>query len=113
MKILFIIWLLDVLPTIKAILILIGGIVIFWVGLCAIYTETPPKIWLITPILLLILGALLPNKETTYTMAAAYEVSVIMESERVNELSSDGVDVLRSWLKKSKTEFERSSEQIE
>ena len=33
-----------------------------------------------------------------------------VENETANELASDGVDVLKAWMKKAKTELEQSTE---
>ena len=115
MELVFVVWLLGVLPALSKLLILIGGIgIIGWVicsvAIAAEGTGKLHKAWLFTPLIILVLGAALPNRETTYAMAAAYVVQTIVENETANELASDGVDVLKAWIKKAKTELEQSTE---
>ena len=115
MELVFVVWLLGVLPLLSELCIFIGNVgVIGWV-ICFLIRAADGdkklhKAWLITPLIILVLGAVIPNRETTYAMAAAYGVQAIVENESVNELASDGVDVLKAWMKKSKTELEQSTE---
>lgn len=115
MELVFVVWLLGVLPGLGGLLGLIGSVGLLGWVICsvAIGAEGTGKIhkaWLFTPLIILVLGATIPNRETTYAMAAAYGVQTIVENETANELASDGVDVLKAWMKKTKTEIEQSPE---
>ncbi len=117
MELVFVVWILGVLPNLAKLLILIGlvGIGITGWVICSVVMAAESlgklhKAWLFTPLIILVLGAALPNRETTYAMAAAYGVQTIVENETANELASDGVDVLKAWMKKAKTEIEQSPE---
>lgn len=59
--------------------------------------------WFIT---LWIVGALIPDKTTSYQMLAAYGVQSVVENKQAQELASDGVDVLKQVLAKAKKELE-------
>ena len=115
MELVFVVWILGVLPPLGKLLILIGGVGIIGWAICSFVMAAESigklhKAWLFTPLIVLILGVALPNRETTYAMAAAYGVQAIVENEAANELASDGVDVLKAWMKKVKTELEQSTE---
>ena len=115
MELVFVVWVLGVLPHLGKLFILIGGVGIIGWAVCSLVmaAESIGKLhraWLFTPLIILAIGAALPNKETTYAMAAAYGVQSIVENETANELASDGVDVLKAWMKKAKTELEQSTE---
>lgn len=116
MELVFVVWILGVLPTIGEVVTVIGvaGIVL-WFSIHSALIENyhivkPHKSLLVVFISLLLVGAIVPNRETTYAMAAAYGVQTIVENETANELASDGVDVLKAWMKKAKTELEQSTE---
>lgn len=115
MELVFVVWILGVLPPLGKSLVLIGSLGTFgWVTCSFIMAAESSgklhKAWLVTPLIILVIGAALPNRETTYAMAAAYGVQAIVENETANELASDGVDVLKAWMKKAKTELEKSAE---
>ena len=115
MELVFVVWILGVLPALSKLLIIIGGIGIIGWAVCSLVMAAESigklhKAWLFTPLIVLVLGAALPNRETTYAMAAAYGVQAIVENETANELASDGADVLKAWMKKSKTELEQPAE---
>lgn len=115
MELVLVVWILGVIPQLGKLLILIGGVGIIGWAVCSLVIAAENigklhKAWLFAPLLTLVLGAALPNRETTYAMAAAYGVQAIVENEAANELAADGVDVLKSWLKKAKTELEQSAE---
>lgn len=112
MELVFVVWVLGVLPNLAKLLILIGLVGITGWVICSVVMAVEGfgrlhKAWLFTPLIILVLGAALPNRETTYAMAAAYGVQTIVENETANELASDGVDVLKAWMKKAKTELEQ------
>lgn len=48
---------------------------------------------------------LIPDKETSYQMLAAYGVQTIVENETAQELASDGVDVLKALMQKAKADL--------
>lgn len=48
---------------------------------------------------------LIPDKETSYQMLAAYGVQTIVENETTQELASDGVDVLKALMQKAKADL--------
>ena len=115
MELVFVVWLLGVLPGLSGLLGLIGSVGLLGWVICSLAigaegTWKLHKAWLFTPLIVLVLGAALPNRETTYAMAAAYGVQTIVENETANELASDGMDVLKAWMKKAKTELEQSTE---
>lgn len=116
MELVFVVWILGVLPTIGEVVTVIGVAgIILWFSIHSALIENdhivkPHKSLLVVFISLLLVGAIVPNRETTYAMAAAYGVQAIVENETANELASDGVDVLKAWMKKAKTELEQSTE---
>lgn len=115
MELVFVVWILGVLPNLAKLLILIGLVGITGWVICSVVMAAESlgklhKAWLFTPLIILVLGAALPNRETTYAMAAAYGIQSIVENETANELASDGVDVLKAWMKKAKTELEQPAE---
>ena len=56
-----------------------------------------------------IVGALIPDKETAYAMAAAYGVQTVAENPKVQEVAKDGMDVIGAYLKKIKSDLEKES----
>lgn len=50
-----------------------------------------------------------PNKETAYAMAAGYGVQSVVENERVQKIAGQGVDVLETFLEKTKKELEKEA----
>ena len=116
MELVFVVWILGILPTLGEVITVTGvaGIVL-WFSIHSALIENdhivkPHKSLLVVSISLLLVGAIVPNKETTYAMAAAYGVQAIVENEAANNLAHDGVDVLKAWMKKAKTELEQSTE---
>lgn len=115
MELVFVVWILGVLPHLGKLLIIIGGVGVIGWAVCSLVMAVESlgklhKAWLFTPLIILVLGVVLPNRETTYAMAAAYGVQAIVENEAANDLAPDGVDVLKAWMKKAKTELEQSTE---
>ena len=115
MELVFVVWILGVIPHLGKLLILIGGVGVIGWAVCSLVMAAERvgklhKAWLFTPLIILVIGVALPNRETTYAMAAAYGVQTIVENETANELASDGVDVLKALMKKAKTELEQSTE---
>ena len=111
MTLVLVVWLvMTVLPAIKAIgfaLALAAGFVgAFTVVFALIEEETKPFLifrkqlkWILP---LLVVAALTPNKETTWYMVGAYGTQKIVESPVAQELAGDGVDVLKSLMRKAK-----------
>lgn len=64
------------------------------------------KVWKVALVFSFIF-ALVPSKETSWYMVGAYATQTVAEtavqSETVKELAGDGVDVLKSLMKKAKT----------
>lgn len=61
-------------------------------------TTTPPKSLLTTSAVLLTLLALIPNKETLYTMVAAHTVQDIATSPKVQELGGKSLEVIEKVM---------------
>jgi hypothetical protein len=59
--------------------------------------------WISIPLWFLFL--LVPNKETAYTMMAAYGVQTLVQNETAQSLGADGVDVLKLMLEKAKKDI--------
>ena len=115
MELVLVVWILGVLPLLSGLLVFIGNVgIIGWVVCSLVIAANGDgklhKAWLFTPLIILVLGAALPNRETTYAMAAAYGVQAIVENDAANELASEGAGVLKAWLKKAKTDLEQSTE---
>lgn len=60
-------------------------------------------------IMMLIVGSIIPDRNTALAMGAAYIGQNIIESPKVQELASDSVDVLSSYLKKAKKDLEQEN----
>lgn len=108
----FVIWMIGTLPAIG-----VGLIVVSVVGLFATLFITAVLLEeldsLKKPIFigiffgfLLLIGGMVPNKETAYAMAAGALGQKIVENPKVQELGGDAVDVLSAYLKKTKEELE-------
>ena len=52
---------------------------------------------------------IVPNKETAYAMAAGYGVQSVVENERAQKIAGQGVDVLETFLEKTKKELEKEA----
>lgn len=61
-------------------------------------------LWITIP--LWVVGAIIPDEETAYAMAAAYGVQQVVENDKVQEIAKDGADVLQAYLKAKKQELE-------
>jgi hypothetical protein len=62
-------------------------------------TETrPPKSLGVISIVLILLATLIPNKETIYTMVAAYTVQDIATSPKVQELGGKSLEVIEKVM---------------
>ena len=114
----FIVWLvMTALPELK----IIGFIISLVFGLCVLgtilfgadsYGEdkwNPLKaVWRqakwVIPVFFL--TAFLPNERTTWYMVGAYTTQSIAESATGKELANDGVDVLKSLMKKAKEKID-------
>lgn len=113
MEFAFIVWAIGTLPALG------GGMVFFGVlasiGLIfvkgAALTEganLPLLRYLFITIPLLCTGAVIPDKETAYAMAAAYGVQSVVQDERVQKIAGQGVNVLEAYLEKTAKELETS-----
>jgi hypothetical protein len=111
MTLAFIVWLvMTAIPALKMMgLVLLIGTVI-GAGGCFIHDmdeeEYTALNWLrkkLRIILLLILTSfMLPDKEATWYMVGAYGTQKIIESPVAQDFAADGVDVLKSLMKKAK-----------
>lgn len=68
--------------------------------------ELPLLRYLFISIPMIFIGSVIPDKETAYAMAAAYGVQTVLQDERVQTVAGQGIDVLESYLKKTKKELE-------
>ncbi len=114
MELAFIVWVIGVVPVLSALFKFAGGMlsIVACFGILFGAIEEPSiaksfkKVLMFsTPVLLL--GVMLPNKETAYAMAAAYGVQTVVENPKAQELASDGVDVLKALMSKAKKELEK------
>ncbi len=80
------------------VLLIIG--VIWWLRSKESYepASPPPKQLLPSGVMLLLLGILVPNKETLYTMVAASTVQDIATSPKVQELGGKSLDVINKVM---------------
>ncbi len=80
------------------VLLIIG--VIWWLRSKESYepASPPPKQLLPSGVMLLLLGILVPNKETIYTMVAAHTVQDIATSPKVQELGGKSLDVINKVM---------------
>lgn len=60
-----------------------------------------------TSLIIWFLFLLVPDKTTAYQMLAAYGVQSVAENPKVQEVASDGIDVLKALMKKAKEEIEK------
>lgn len=77
------------------ILLVIG--VIWWL-MSKVEWEPSPPLLLPSGALLLLLGILVPNKETLYTMVAASTIQDIATSPKVQELGGKSLDVINKVM---------------
>jgi hypothetical protein len=73
--------------------------------LMATKTKKVTKTILFTSLPLWFFFLLIPDKETSYQMLAAYGVQTLVENETAQELASDGVDVLKALMSKAKKDL--------
>ena len=110
----FVIWAIGTLPAIGkgfAIIGSVGSIFILIIkGICASEgIEIKLHKWLFLTIPVALIGAVIPDKETAYAMAAGYGVQSVVENERVQKIAGQGVDVLEQYLEKTKKELEKEA----
>ena len=114
MEFMLIVWMIGTLPSIGKGLVFFGlilsGIALFWkVVMTVEREETKVLKCLFLTIPMVIIGAIIPNKETAYVMAAGYGVQSVVENERVQKIAGQGVDVLEQYLEKTKKELEKEA----
>ena len=114
MEFMFVVWMIGTLPTIGKGLVFFGlilsGAALFWkVVMTVEREETKVHKWLFLTIPVVIIGAIIPDKETAYAMAAGYGVQSVVENERVQKIAGQGVDVLEQYLMKTKKELEKEA----
>lgn len=111
MEFAFIVWAIGTLPSIGSGLCAIGAmgsIAILVVQLISFVEGFGGKFirYLAITLPMFAIGAVIPDKETAYAMAAAYGVQSVAENERVQKIAGQGIDVLESYLEKTKKEFD-------
>ena len=114
MEFAFIVWAIGTLPALGGGMAFVGGLstVLLLSIKGAVYAEggdLPLLRWLFLSIPLLCLGAVIPDKETAYAMAAAYGVQSVVQDERVQKVAGQGIDILEAYLEKTKKEFEKEN----
>ena len=114
MEFVFIVWMIGTLPSIGKGLVFFGlilsGVAMFWKVLMTVEREeTGAHKLLFLTIPMIIIGAIIPDKETAYAMAAGYGVQSVVENERVQKIAGQGVDVLEQYLEKTKKELEKEA----
>jgi hypothetical protein len=58
----------------------------------------------------MIICSLVPDKETSYTMIAAYTAQSIGQNEKVQDIAGQSLDVIEAFLTKTKEELENKKE---
>lgn len=72
---------------------------VWWASCGSGDTETrPPNSLGVISIVLILLATLIPNKETIYTMVAAYTVQDIATSPKVQELGGKSLEVIEKVM---------------
>lgn len=120
------VWMIGTLPSIATVIcyitflpmfIALAGICIIKISL-AVDSQTEEDIvrgnklisfckWIFFPCFIVwFIFLLTPDKETAYAMAAAYGVQSVAENERVQKIAGQGIDVLESYLEKTKKELD-------
>ena len=110
----FIIWAIGTLPAIGKGFAIIGiissALILVINGICAAEDiEIKLHSWLFLTIPLALIGAVIPDKETAMAMAAGYGVQSVVENERVQKIAGQGVDILETFLEKTKKEREKEA----
>lgn len=114
MELALIVWAISTLPSLAEGFMIIGVMAtIFTIFFKVIMQEDfPNKIAVLILVFSLptwLIGALIPDKDTSYKMLAAYGVQTLAENPTVQELGKDGVDVLKALMAKAKKELETES----
>lgn len=107
-----IVWAIGVLPSLGAGMTFIGilsTVMILVIKAIALAegANIPLLRYLFLSIPILCIGAVIPDKETAYAMAAAYGVQSVVQDERVQKIAGQGVDVLEAYLEKTRKELEK------
>ena len=74
--------------------------------LTEICERLPIKSTTVVCVVLLLLGNLIPTKETAYKMLLAYGAVEVVQNEDVQEVFGDGLDILKLTIKEYKDELE-------
>lgn len=116
MELAFIVWMIGVLPALGSGMVFVGAVVAYLAssgyifsilgGADKKYTKIA-KYLIPVGVFVWLVGALIPDKQTAYAMAAAYGVQTVVENPKAQELASDGVDVLKALMSKAKKELEK------
>lgn len=112
-----IIWAIGTLPSIGVAFTIIGitgsvgTLLVTLVLLAEGYIDSikMPMFVVILFAIMALFGAIIPDKQTAYAMAAGAVGQKIVESPKAQELGSDAVDVLSAYLKKTKKELEEEN----
>lgn len=107
----FIVWAIGTLPALGSGMVFVGllasALVVFIKGVALTEGANLPLMrYLFITIPMLCVGAIIPDKETAYAMAAAYGVQTVVQDERVQKVAGQGIEVLEAYLAKTKKEIE-------
>ena len=114
MEFALIVWAIDTLPVLGGSILYVGGtstvFLLFIKGVSLTKgVDVPLLRWFFLSIPMLCLGAVIPDKETAYTMAAVYGVQSVVQDECVQKVAGQGIDVLEEYLEKTKKELEKEN----
>lgn len=123
MSLALVVYLIGVLPSVKALFIvaafLVIGFIIFgaivnasnrdiWGSSKGVTTKEYLKsfrIWIIVGLSSAFVGTLVPSERTMYVMLAAYGVQQVATNEKTQQILGSGVDILNLQLEKYKDEL--------
>ena len=106
------VYLAEILPKVSeylSVIAFISGVIILimYVGYLLLTERVPPMRflkWLWVPVLTGMLSALMPSERTVYMAVGAYGVQTLAETESVQKLGSNGVDMLNQLIERAKRE---------
>ena len=114
----------TVLPALSGIggVLVIGGVLIAIVWVCGFMfwadSDYEPqtqlffkftKKYLIWAAPIVFICSLIPDKETSYTMIAAYTAQKVGESDKVQQIAGQSLEIVEAFLAKTKKELEADS----
>lgn len=124
MSLVWIVYLIGVLPNIAAFFGVIGGVIITLIFGTALFCTVDMNSWdgeekiashkalrkralkfSWLPLLLILFANTIPSEKTMWYMIAAYGTQKLIENPEAQALAADGVDVLKDLLAKAKKEI--------